>query len=76
MKLKLRIEDLDVASFEAAAAAAEERGTVRANASDPQSCYPMICYSGQESCLGSCDPTCGMSCWGTCVPAYCTGEES
>lgn len=76
MKHKLRIEDLDVASFEAAPASDEARGTVRANASDPQTCYPVICYSGQESCLGSCDHTCGMSCWGTCVPAYCTGEES
>ena len=76
MKHKLRIEDLDVASFDAAPATVEARGTVRANASDPQTCYPVICYSGQESCLGTCEPTCGMSCWGTCVPAYCTGEES
>lgn len=76
MKHKLRIEELDVASFEAAPAPAEARGTVRANASDPQTCYPVICYSGQESCLGTCEPTCGLSCWGTCVPAYCTGEES
>jgi hypothetical protein len=76
MKLKLNIEQLSVDSFEAAPAAAEAQGTVRANASDPQTCYPVLCYSGAESCLGSCDPTCGMSCWGTCIPAYCQGEES
>lgn len=76
MKHKLRIDELDVVSFEAAPAAAEARGTVRANASDPQTCYPVICASGQESCLGTCEATCGLSCWGTCVPAYCTGEES
>lgn len=77
MKLRLRIDDLNVASFEAAPATAEARGTVRANESDPETCYPVLCYTGQESCVGSCyDPTCGMSCWGTCDPAYCTGEES
>jgi hypothetical protein len=76
MKLKLRIEDLSVASFEPTQAPAEDRGTVQANQSDPNSCYPMICYSGVWSCLDSCQDTCGMSCNGTCVPAYCTGEES
>lgn len=76
MKLKLRIEELAVDSFEAATAPAEARGTVRANASDPNTCYPVFCYSGVESCLGTCEETCGMSCHGTCVPAYCTGEES
>ncbi len=78
MKHKLRIEELDVASFEAVPAPTEARGTVRANGSDPQTCYPVYCYSGVESCLGTCvqENTCGMSCDGTCVPAYCTGEES
>lgn len=78
MKLRLRIEDLSVASFHADAQAASPRGTVRANGSDPQTCYPVYCYSGVESCLGTCvqENTCGMSCDGTCVPAYCTGEES
>ena len=75
MKHKLRIEALAVESFEAAAPA-EARGTVGAHASDPNSCYPAICASGEESCLGTCEETCGMSCWGTCIPAYCTGEES
>lgn len=76
MKLKLRVEDLAVTSFEAAPAPADARGTVRANQSDPNTCYPVICYSGVESCLGTCEETCGMSCHGTCVPAYCTGEDS
>lgn len=76
MKLKLRIEDLAVASFEAESATDALRGTVAANASDPNSCYPAICASGMWSCLESCQDTCGMSCYGTCVPAYCTGEES
>jgi hypothetical protein len=76
MKLKLRIEDLAVASFEAAPTPEEARGTVHANRSDPNSCYPAVCYSGVWSCLDSCQDTCGMSCNGTCVPAYCTGEES
>jgi hypothetical protein len=76
MKLKLRIEELAVDSFQAAPAPAEARGTVRANASDPNSCYPAVCYSGVWTCLDSCQETCGMSCHGTCVPAYCTGEES
>lgn len=76
MKLTLRIEDLAVASFEAAPAAAQARGTVQANASDPNSCAPAICYSGQWSCLDTCQDTCGLSCNGTCVPAYCTGDEA
>lgn len=76
MKLKLRIEELAVDSFEAAPVSSEASGTVRANASDRNSCYPMVCYSGIWSCLESCEETCGMSCHGTCVPAYCTGEES
>lgn len=80
MKLKLRIEDLTVASFQAAPAPAPApaaaRGTVRANASDPNTCDPIVCLSGQWTCLDTCDDTCGMSCHGTCVPAYCTGEES
>lgn len=78
MKLTLRIEDLNVASFEATPAPARDRGTVQANQSDPNSCYPAICFSGSPSCLGTCPPeeTCGLSCGGTCIAAYCTGEES
>jgi hypothetical protein len=78
MKLKLRIEDLTVASFEATPETPRERGTVQANQSDPNSCYPMVCYSGVDSCLGTCvqEETCGMSCGGTCIAAYCTGEDS
>lgn len=75
MKLTLRIEDLSVTSFEAAPAPAGARGTVRANASDPNTCYPVICASGEWTCLDSCQDTCGLSCHGTCVPALCTGEE-
>lgn len=78
MKLKLRIEDLSVDSFQAEGATAAPRGTVQANESDPQTCYPVYCFSGSPSCLGTCPPeeTCGLSCGGTCIPAYCTGEES
>lgn len=78
MKLKLHIEDLTVASFEATPAPARNRGTVQANQSDPNTCYPVICFSGVESCLPTCihDETCGLSCGGTCLPAYCTAEDS
>jgi hypothetical protein len=78
MKHKLRIEELSVDSFQATPSSAEGRGTVQANASDPYTCYPVRCFSGTPSCLGTCveEETCGMSCDGTCVPAYCTGEES
>ena len=76
MKIALRIEDLAVDSFEAGPALSAPRGTVRANASDPNTCYPVICASGEWTCLDSCQDTCGMSCHGTCVPAHCTGDES
>lgn len=75
MKLTLRIEDLAVTSFQAAPAPAAARGTVRAHASDPNTCYPVVCASGEWTCLDSCQDTCGLSCNGTCIPAYCTGEE-
>ena len=77
MKLTLRIEDLSVDSFEATAPSPASRGTVEGNASDPNSCYPMICASGSPSCLGTCPPdaTCGLSCGGTCIPAYCDEES-
>jgi hypothetical protein len=73
MKLKLRIEDLAVATFEPATVPAGFRGTVRANGSDPNTCYPVICASGDPSCLGTCPPeeTCGLSCGGTCIPQFC-----
>lgn len=76
MKLKLNVEDLAVDSFDSAPASSEAHGTVRANASDPNTCYPVVCYSGRWTCIDSCQDTCGLSCNGTCVPAYCTGEES
>jgi hypothetical protein len=76
MKLRLRIEELSVDSFQAAAAPADAHGTVRANASDPNSCHPMVCYSGVWTCLETCEDTCGLSCHDTCIPAYCTPEES
>jgi hypothetical protein len=75
MKLKLRIEELAVDSFQAAPATAQGRGTVRAHASDPNTCYPMICYSGHWTCIDSCQDTCGLSCNGTCIPAYCNPES-
>jgi hypothetical protein len=75
MKLTLRIEDLRVATFQPAPAPPAAHGTVRANASDPNSCYPAICASGEWTCLDTCQDTCGLSCHGTCIPAYCTGDE-
>jgi len=76
MKHKLHIDSLSVESFQAVADVSGARGTVRANASDPNTCYPVICASGEWSCLDTCQDTCGLSCHGTCVPAQCTGEES
>ena len=77
MKLTLRIEDLAVTSFEAAPAKADARGTVRGNQSDPNTCYPVLCASGEASCLGTCPPeeTCGLSCGGTCIPSLCDEES-
>jgi hypothetical protein len=78
MRHKLRIEELSVESFASTADSAEARGTVQGNQSDPNTCYPVICFSGSPSCLGTCPPdeTCGLSCGGTCIPQFCTGEES
>lgn len=73
MKLRLRIEDLAVDSFQAAPGRSDARGTIRGNGSDPNTCYPVICASGEASCLGTCPPeeTCGLSCGGTCIPSLC-----
>lgn len=77
MKHKLRIEALSVESFEAAPTPAA-RGTVQGNQSDPNTCYPVICASGEASCLGTCPPeeTCGLSCGGTCIPSLCDDQGS
>jgi hypothetical protein len=78
VKLRLRIEDLAVASLKADSAPDALGGTVAAHASDPDSCSPMVCCSGVESCIGTCvhEETCGLSCNFTCIPAHCSGEES
>ena len=69
MKRKLRIESLTVESFEAVSMLAGVRGTVAANKSDPETCYPVYCYSELDSCLGTCfaGETCGKSCGGSCL---------
>jgi hypothetical protein len=73
MRRKLRIEALAVESFEAASTLDGVRGTVAANKSDPNTCYPINCDSEVESCLGTCfaEDTCGYSCGGTCLPNEC-----
>jgi hypothetical protein len=78
MKHKLRIEQLSVESFASTRDSAEIRGTVQGNQSDPNTCYPVICYSGEPSCLGTCPPeeTCGLSCGGTCIPSLCDDQGS
>ena len=67
MKKKLRIDDLNVVSFEVSREEAQ-RGTVEAH-SAPN------CASGVESCLGTCEDTCGLTCWVSCWPAQCPSNE-
>jgi len=63
MKKKLRIEALSVDSFQVSAATSG-RGTVRGHDSSD----PYHCASGEPSCLGTCDDTCGLSCNDSCLP--------
>ena len=68
MKRKLRLDDLAVESFATDAPATPARGTVRGH----DGTQPPNCFSGVWSCLPdqSCEETCGMSCWGSCVNTY------
>jgi hypothetical protein len=52
--LKLDLEGLKVESFEAEAARAERTGTVRANQTGVDTCYPCTDWD-----------TCGGTCWWT-----------
>jgi hypothetical protein len=62
MRKKLRIEALQVDSFEASSTPALQRGTVRGfDGSEVETCA-----SGTPSCLGTCDDTCGLTCWESC----------
>ena len=62
MKLRLKIEELQVEAF-ATAATERERGTVQAHSGPPN------CYSGDWSCIpeASCGETCPLSCNPSCV---------
>jgi hypothetical protein len=54
MSKKLRIEELDVDSFEVATQPEGPRGTVRGH------------YTGVWTCLETCEVTCALTCWNTC----------
>ena len=62
MKLKLKIEALQVETF-ATAGTRGERGTVQAHSGPPN------CYSGVWSCIpeASCGETCPLSCSPSCL---------
>lgn len=68
MKLRLKIDELRVETFETTRRGESTRGTVRAH----EGTQPNNCFSGQWSCIpdASCEDTCGMSCWGSCVNTY------
>jgi hypothetical protein len=68
MKLRLKVDELRVETFETTRATAKARGTVRALQATP----PDNCFSGVWSCIpdASCGETCGMSCNGSCVNTY------
>ncbi|HEX8432947.1 MAG TPA: hypothetical protein VF625_16795 [Longimicrobium sp.] len=79
-KLSLNVDALQVESFELAPAGANERGTVKAYATDfncptgeyntlQHSCLADTCGYSCETCDFSCGPTCGdTTCYGdTCM---------
>jgi hypothetical protein len=67
MKLKLKIDELRVDTFETHRTPATG-GTVRAH----EGTQPPNCFSGVWTCIpeASCGETCGMSCNGSCVNTY------
>jgi hypothetical protein len=70
-KLSLKLDELEVETFETSAAGLT-RGTVVARVTEPETCdYP--CPSAQRTWCGTCDPaafscaiTCPQSCYGSC----------
>ena len=70
MKLKLKLEELDVVSFNTHADEAERQGTVQAHSHNSEFCTRAItCYT----CDGSCEMggTCGTSCFPPCLTPNC-----
>lgn len=68
-KMKLRIEDLAVDSFEVVAAALRRAGTVHGRAEGADAAAAVTTVQGEETCLiGVC--TCWHSCQ-TCVDPSC-----
>ena len=64
MKLRLKIEELQVETF-ATARATGARGTVRGH----EATQPPNCFSGEWSCIpeASCGETCPLSCNPSCL---------
>jgi hypothetical protein len=71
MKLKLKLEALDVVSFDTRADSAGQQGTVRANEYDASEfCTRAItCYTCDLSCEQG--GTCGTSCFQPCLTPNC-----
>lgn len=76
-KLKLRMDDLRVESFETLARGADARGTVRGHepsvhcsntcTANPDCTLEFMCETyGDCTLAGSCEGTCGRSCDNTC----------
>lgn len=73
-KLKLRLDELNVDSFDLVRDGAAMRGTVPAHATTPDVCVtqPDYCYSDNYSECRSCiQGTCNQSCGGTCAVLTC-----
>jgi hypothetical protein len=81
-KLKLRLDDLRVDTFDTTALE-KEKGTV-VGGQQPCTCYTYCATcpgcptcvnscngSCEYSCNGTCPDTCGHSCWGTCNEYTC-----
>jgi len=72
-KLALKLDDLEVTSFETSRTATE-RGTVAAHGPTNGNTCPQTCGF---SCGGTCDISCDPSCISTCPVAPCyTNEET
>jgi hypothetical protein len=70
-KLKLSLEQLAVESFASEEPAAEKRGTVRGQESNPQTCGEYVCYAGTEEPQDTCYMDCTMLCsMGTCTQIF------
>lgn len=77
-KLTLDLDRLQVESFDVAPSAGDQRGTVKAYATDfrcPTDDHPTMGYSCYiDTCGYSCD-TCDFSCGGTCGQTSCYGPS-